>query len=444
VVGGHRQKDGIDYDEVFAPVGKFESLRCIFALAALYDWELHSVDISNAFLNGVLSEPVYMALPEGYNDKAATHCWKLHKALYGLKQAPKEWFKVLADGLRSTGFVQSDHDQALWVAATADPTNRVVTLHWVDDLILGSPSAQRLAQLKSAILTRFKGRDLGEVKSYLNIVVERDRSQRTLKLSQSAQVQQLLTKFRQDDCKPRPVPMQPGADCSKSADSEEEHHRTRYMEAVGSLLYITGVTRPDLATATGLLAKSMSRPSKRHWSLLRHVLGYLQGTQQLGLVYTAASSNGAQHTDSDFAACKDTRRSRSGQVTILAGAAVSWSSRQQTCVATSTAEAEYIAGATAARTVTWLRRLCTELDGQPRGPVQLQGDNKAMLHMAVNSADSAKTKHVDVSCHYLRQCVSRGVVSTVYVATDENVADLFTKPLGKVKFQKFRAAAGMQ
>lgn len=122
---------------------------------------------------------------------------------------------------------------------------------------------------------------------------------------------------------------------------------------------------------------------------------------------------------------------------------MAWQSKQQSVVATSTAEAEYIAGAMAARAATWLRRVCNTIHGQPIQPLSLFCDNRATLHMAVNSADSSRTKHIDIPYHYLRESVSKGVVQPTFVPTHENVADMFTKALDRVKFAKFRKAIGM-
>jgi hypothetical protein len=161
VAGGHRQRDGVDYTKVFAPVGKFDSLRSMLAITADQDLERQMVDIiSNAFLNGVLETPVYMLQPEGYETGAPGTTCKLKKTLYGLKQTPKEWFQVLKKGLEAIGFKQRKSDQAFWVCISSTGIS-VYTLHWVDDLIMGCSDSAQLEEMKARILTRFKGRDLG-------------------------------------------------------------------------------------------------------------------------------------------------------------------------------------------------------------------------------------------------------------------------------------------
>jgi len=469
VVGGHRQRDGIDYEEVFAPVGRFETLRVLFAIAAHYDLELHSVDISNAFLNGVLDQPVYMAQPEGFQVGGPKYCCKLKKTLYGLKQSPREWFKVLADGLESVGFTQSENDRALWIRPKINRAARVLLLHWVDDLIIASEDLATLQAVKKSILGRFKGRDLGEVTSYLNVAVVRDRKNKTLTISQPAHLKAALEKFNMEQAKPRTIPMAVNADYTAAKEHEPKFDTSKYAGAVGALMYVANVTRPDLSCATSILSRHFKDPTQRHWQLVKALLCYVVGTVNLGLTYKSGSNpllarsgpaSGPLEsgpllarsgppmvlegwTDSDYAACKDTRRSRGGYLFTINGTAVAWSSRMQTVVATSTAEAEYIAGAGAAREAVWLRRVCSEMEGRPIPPVLVRVDNQAALNMAVNNSDSARTKHIDVHYHFLRQVVARNQVKVSYVRTDANPADMFTKPLATVKFEAFRTQAGL-
>lgn len=444
VAGGHRQVEGIDYTEVFAPVGRYQSLRTILAATAHYDLEAHCIDISNAFLNGVLKEEVYMRQPEGFHVGAPNVCCKLKKTLYGLKQAPKEWFEVLSEGLRSAGFTQSDSDRALWFQEETQGRPRVIILHWVDDLIIVSKSIAVVQEVKKKILTKFKGRDLGDATAYLNMKIERDRAAGTLKISQPSHIDALLKKFDMDEAKPKVIPMSTGADYSTAKDGEELlDEGNRFAECVGGLLYIAAVTRPDLATAVSVLARSMAKPTKRHWLQLKQLLRYLVATRTLGIIFGGGKDGLEGWTDSDYAACKDTRRSRGGFVFNVFGGAVSWQSKLQSVVATSTAESEYIAGSFAAREAKWLRRICNDVGIPTLEAVPLKADNQAAIHMAVNSSDSTRTKHIDVHYHVLRELVTKQVISLKYINTDDNPADIFTKPLGDLKFRKFRGMLGM-
>jgi hypothetical protein len=335
------------------------------------DLELESVDINNAFLNGVLEIPVYMKQPEGFAVGGPDTVCQLHKTLYGLRQAPKEWFEVLSDGLRRLGFEPSDADQALWVVRGQDGP-KVYILHYVDDLIMACCAMARLAAVKRKILAVFKGRDLGPADRYINIRIDRDREARTLKISLPMHVKELLTKFRMLDCVPRQIPLSPGADYGARREGEEQLSGSLYAEGVGALMYLASICRPDLAVASGQLARHMAAPTERHWAQLKGVLRYLALTPNHGIVYGAGGATELQgYTDSDYAACTDTRKSRGAYVFMLHGGAVAWSSKRQTVVATSTTEAEYIAAAEAAREATWLRRMVHQLGVPLQGPLPL-------------------------------------------------------------------------
>ena len=442
VVGGHRQRDGIDYSEVYAPVGRFASLRALMGKAAHDDLELVAVDISNAFLHGKLDQPIYMRQPDGFATGDANVSCKLIKTLYGLKQSPKEWYNVLSEGLSSFGFSSCDYDRALWCGHFDAHT--VYLLHWVDDIILACDSKAVLSDVKTKILTKFKGRDLGNAEQYLNIKIERDRKAKTLKLSQPTHVSELLDKFHMSDSKPRAVPLLSSADTTKIKDNEQPFEpKTQYQECVGGLMYIASVSRPDLCLPVSILAKHMASPAPRHWEQLKGLLRYVNGTRNLGITYGVSSSTLDCFTDSDWGACKDTRRSRSGFVFNLFGGAISWTSKQQTVVATSTAEAEYVATALCAREAIWLKKIVNFLSIECKGAVVLRADNQAAIKMASNASDSSRTKHIDITYHFLRHQVTARNIRMVYVSTDDNPADMFTKPLPAIKLDKFKCMIGM-
>lgn len=191
------------------------------------------------------------------------------------------------------------------------------------------------------------------------------------------------------------------------------------------------------------MAKSLKDPGERHWGLLKEVLRYLSGTQEMGITYGQGSTGLEGWVDADYAGDEAQRKSRTGFVFLLHGGAVSWGSKLQEVTATSTAEAEYIAGASAAKEGIWLKRMCHDLGVGGQGPVQLFGDNQAALAMAAHNADSPKTKHMAVRFHSLRESVARGQVKFTYTPTQDNTADVLTKPLDHIKFCRFRAMMGV-
>ena len=244
---------------------------------------------------------------------------------------------------------------------------------------------------------------------------------------------------------PRVVPISVGADLTKTKpDEEPTADSTEFASVLGGLLYISTLTRPDLSTACSMLARHMREPAQRHMALLKGVARYLAGTRDMGIIYRSGGSDDLEcYTDADYATDKDTRKSRSGFSMCYSGGAVCWGSKLQSVVATSSAESEYIAAAGAARELVWLRRVCADLDIKMTGMVKLQCDNKAALQLA-ESADSTRTKHIDVCHHYLRMVVAREVLRMMYVNTQQNVADLFTKALSLERFVQHRHKLGVQ
>lgn len=444
VVGGHRQQKGVDYNEVYSPVGMYETFRVLMAKVAMEDLELHSVDISNAFLNGVLKEEVYMQQPKLFTNGRSDYCCRLRKTLYGLHQAPAEWYRAFTQCLVELGFTAATSDEGLWILHGNSSTPEVLLFLWVDDLLLISSSKPRLEKVKGWILSKFKGRDLGPADRFLGISIDRDRGNRMLKLSQPTHIRELLERFNMQDCNGRRLPMDPGAILEGYSDGDIPMEEPgRYLECVGALLYLANTTRPDLSLAVGVLSRHSKQPAARHWEQVKGVLKYLAQTRTLGIVYGSSKAMHA-YTDSDYAACKDTRKSRGGLVFTLGGGAVVWQSKLQGVVALSTAEAEYVASCAAVRKAVWLRRLYRELSLQLIGPMDINLDNQAANYIANNEGNSRRTKHIDVPYHYVRQMVAEKVVKMVHVGSADNVADVFTKPLPLVSFIKFRDAMGMQ
>ena len=215
-----------------------------------------------------------------------------------------------------------------------------------------------------------------------------------------------------------------------------------YAEVVGSLLYLSVCTRPDIAQAVGAQARHVSKPTMRHWLALKGVLRYLAGTQDYGLVFTGSKSSLEVYCDADYAGDPDTRRSTTGYVFIMYGGVVSWSSRLQPSVALSTAEAEYMAAATATKEALWLRILLKDQECQDE-TVNIKCDNQGAIQLGKNPIASQRSKHIDVRYHFVREHVQSGDVIFKYCATQEMVADILTKPLPRAKFVFCREKMGV-
>jgi hypothetical protein len=301
-----------------------------------------------------------------------------------------------------------------------------------------------VVKTKAALLSAFKGKDLGETKRYLNMEVERDRKAGTLKISQPLSVEGLAAKMQLGAANSRELPVSPGMVVSAWLEGDVLlEDASKYSEVVGGLLYLSNCTRPDIAYAVNTLSRYMTKPTSRHFDLLKGIVRYLRGTMNRGLIFGRSSEPVVGFTDADYAACKDTRRSRSGMLFLSHGGAVHWASKLQSVVTLSTAEAEYVAGAHAAREAVWVGRVAVDLQLIDVPTVKLNCDNQSSLHMAHNPADTSRTKHIDIRYHFLRQCVQQGAIELKFIPTDDNVSDVFTKALPREKLTKFAADMGV-
>jgi hypothetical protein len=437
VVKGFRQREGIDYDEVFAPVSKYSTLRALLAIAAAQDLHIHQLDIKTAFLNGELEELVYCAQPPGYEQGSGLAC-RLHKALYGLKQAPRAWHARLRTELAAIGFTESAADPALFIKSSVTP---IYLLTYVDDILLATSSETELATTKHQIMTTFDARDLGAASYFLGMDLRRDHSARTITIAQSRLTSELLSKYGLDDAKPLSTPLS-ATDKLTTIGEPLDTAASPYSQLVGSLMYLSVTTRPDIAQAVGALARYMAAPTTAHWQAAKHVLRYLSGTTTYGITFGATNTGLEAYCDADYAGDQDTRRSTTGYLFTLNGGAISWSSRLQPTVAVSTTEAEYMAAAYAIKEALWLRTLLRDLS-QDITTVTIKADSQSAIKLLKNPVFSMRSKHIDVIYHFARERVARKDVAFKYIPTNQMAADALTKPLSADKFKTCRAKMGI-
>ena len=200
VAKGFRQKAGVDFDEVFAPVSKYATLRALLAVAAVEDLELHQLDIKTAFLNGVLEEEVYIDQPVGYKEGGPGIGCRLHRALYGLKQAPRAWHTRLAEELTAMGLKASLADPGLYFNET-ESSGRMWLLVYVDDILIAARSKADVEHVKKQLLSPFEGTDLQDAAFFLAMDILRDRAARTIMLTQKRLTAQLVKTYGLEDCK---------------------------------------------------------------------------------------------------------------------------------------------------------------------------------------------------------------------------------------------------
>jgi transposase InsO family protein len=447
VAKGFTQIPGIDYDETFSPVARFESIRLLLALAALEDWEIHQLDVKSAFLNGVLDEEIYMEQPQGFIIVGQeTKVCRLKKAIYGLKQASRAWNKQFHGVLIGLGFTRTYSDAGIYVYHRREGDGPLFVILYVDDITILGASSEAVKRLKSDLAKRYEITDLGEIASYLGVRITRDRSRKRIEIDQSGYIKDIIDRFGMADANPHNTPLPAGAETHLiKYDGEASQSDIKdYQSLIGSLLYVQIGTRPDISFAVSRLAQYAANPSPQHLRLAKYVLSYLLGSVDTRVCYDGADGDGLQgYSDSSLGDQTDDRHSTSGYVYLLANGAISWTSRRQHTVAQSTTEAEYMAMTDAANQAAWYRNILSELGYSIDDPIPIHGDNKGAIDLALNPVTGRRSKHIDIKHHAIREYVENDQVSLIRTPTTEMIADGFTKSLSRALLHRFNQGMGL-
>ncbi|KAH9751306.1 hypothetical protein KPL71_014242 [Citrus sinensis] len=378
------------------PVIKPATVRVILSLAVMNQWKIRQVDVNNAFLNGELTEEVFMDQPEGFVDveKLAYVC-KLHKSLYGLKQAPRAWYDKLRGCLLQWGFVNSSSDTSLFLRRSK--SSLILILIYVDDILITRPNSSDLESFIAEFSTMFALKDLGALLYFLGIEVLYDTD--CVYLSQRKYIRDLLSKVEMINSKDVETPMSTGLKLQKEAQGSLGHYVedfTHYRSIVGGMQYLV-LTRPEIAFSVHKLSQYVYAPTLQHLMACKRVLRYLKATQNYGLKFIKEGDMKLTcFTDADWAGDLDDRKSVGAHCVYLGHNLVSWSSKKQPVIASAT-------------------------------------------ELAHNPVFHSRTKHIEIDIHYVRDNVLAGELSIKYVPSDEQVADIMTKPISFIKFNYLRA-----
>lgn len=433
VAKGFTQKFGIDYMDTYSPVVRHSSLRMLLSLAVELDLKIDHLDVKTAFLNGNLSEEIYMSQPEGFIRQGDEHkVYRLKKAVYGLKQASRAWYDKVKDVLLREKFTQSKYESCIFSRRVGKRT--IIIALYVDDFFVFYDCDELAKKLKTSLMSHFTIKDLGEVKHMLGIKVDRTSSE--LKLNQKTYIEKLLERFGMSVCKVAKTPLDVGL---KFSDSANHDSTLPYQELIGSLMYLSVTSRPDISYAASFLSQYNSCYTAEHFAAAKRVLRYLKGTMNLGLVYRKSVKHDKFRvygfTDADWANGAD-RKSYTGYMFKLGRNVVSWGCYKQSCIALSSTEAEYIALSEAAKEAVYVRAVLTELTGQSN-TVTLYSDNQSAAKLATNPVFHKRSKHVDIRYHYIREAVDNGVITLSYMPTEQMTADVLTKALPPCKHLSF-------
>jgi hypothetical protein len=379
VARGFSQKEGIDYEETFAPIARYTSIKTIIALATKMKWKLHQMDVKTTFLNGVIEEKVYIEQPQGFEaEDRKTHVCRLKKALYGLKQAPRVWYSKIDSFLTSLGFTKSKVDSKLYFKVMNDEP--VILLLYVYDLFL-TGEEKLITDCKKKLVAKFEMKDLGLMHYFLGLEVWQ--SPEKIFLNQRKYAVEILKRFDMLECKAMNTPMETKLKLMVDT-SLELIDVTLCRQIIGLLMYLTN-TRPDICFVVNTLSQYLVEPRHVHLVVTKHVMRYLKGTLDYGLCYTGYHDFRLYgYTDSDWAGSASNRKSTPGCCFSLGSAMTSWQSRKQSSIALSMAEAEYIVACSTSCEAIWLRKLSTGLFDLEMEATMILCDNQSCIKITEN------------------------------------------------------------
>jgi histone deacetylase 1/2 len=439
VAKGFHQQPGIDYTDTFSPVIKPQTIKMVICIALHHGWSLSHMDVNNAFLNGTISETIYMSQPYGFvHPQYPHHVCKLHKSLYGLKQAPRAWFQALQKFLLDYGFQNAKSDTSLFVYVQANVT--AYFLVYVDDILLTGNDPTFLRQFQQALSNRFSLKNLGTPSHFLG--VEFVPTKNGMFLSQQHYIRDLLESTNMHDSKPVSTPM--STSCSLIAPTDTPVcDVTAYQKIIGSLQYLS-LTRPDISFCVNRLSQYLATPTSLHLQAAKRVLLYLKGTITQGLHLTRDKAfNLTAFCDADWAGDRTDYKSTATYIIYFGPNPISWSSKKQRTVAKSSTEAEYRTIASTTQELIWLQQLLTELHCPlPQKPT-IYSDNLGATYLCANPVFHSRMKHLAIDYHFVCDLVQANKLQVLHIPTGSQLADLLTKPLSSSRHSSLTSKIGV-
>ncbi|GJR79485.1 putative ribonuclease H-like domain-containing protein [Tanacetum coccineum] len=388
VAQGHRQEEGIDYDEVFAPVARIEAIRIFLAFASYMGFIVYQMDVKSAFLYGKIDEEVYVSQPPGFVDpKCPKKVYKVVKALYGLHQAPRAWYATLSTFLLKSGYRRGTIDKTLFIKK--DKNDIMLVQVYVDDIIFGSTKRSWCDEFEALMKSRFQMSSMGELTFFLGLQVKQKED--GIFISQDKYVAEILKKFDFASVKTASTPVETQKPLVKDEEAADvDVHLYRSM--IGSLMYLTA-SRPDIMFAVCACSRFQVTPKTSHLNAVKRIFRYLKGKPKLGLWYPRVSSFDLEaYSDSDYAGANLDRKSTTGGCQFLGRRLISWQCKKQTIVATSTIEAEYVATANCCWQVLWIQNQMLDY-GFNFMNTKIYIDNESTICIVKNPVFHSKTKH---------------------------------------------------
>ncbi|GJS59129.1 putative ribonuclease H-like domain-containing protein [Tanacetum coccineum] len=406
---GHRQEEGIDYGEVFAPVARIEAIWIFLAFASYMGFIVYQMDVKSAFLYGKIDEEVYVSQPPGFID-------------------PKYPQK--------NGYRKGTIDKTLFIKK--DKHDIILVQVYVDDIIFGSTKKSWCDEFEALMKSRFQMSSMGELTFFLGLQVKQKED--GIFISQDKYVAEILKKFDFVSVKTASTPIETQKPLVKDEEaSDVDVHLYRSM--IGSLMYLTA-SRPDIMFAVCACSRFQVTPKTSHLSAVKRIFRYLKGKPKLGLWYPRVSSFDLEaYSDSDYAGANLDRKSTTGGCQFLGRRLISWQCKKQTIVATSTTEAEYVAAASCCGQVLWIQNQMLDY-GFNFMNTKIYIDNESTICIVKNPVYHSKTKHIAIRHHFIRDAYEKKLIQVLKIHTDDNVADLLTKAFDVSSSLGFRESLG--
>jgi hypothetical protein len=457
-IHGGQQVYGVHFTDTYSPVVNWFSVRLVTILSIINNWHTRQIDFVLAYPQAPLPYDNYMKLPHGIKTNEGdgnTHVLKLRKNIYGGRNSGLIWNEYLTNGLLSIGFTQSKVDECVFYRGT------IIFLNYVDDGIFACPEAglideaiKDLSDPDKANAT-FEIEDQGNIADYLGINFEKVINNK-IKLTQPHLIDQIIKEVGLKPTDKRSVPAAPSKILRRDEAAPAFTCPFHYRKVIGKLNYLEKSTRPDIAYAAHQCARFCIDPKESHVQAVIHLAKYLQSTRDEGILLNPDLDKSFEvYADADFAgnwysktADEDpsTAKSRTGYVIMYGGCPLLWGSKLQTCISLSTTEAEYVALSQALRDTIPIMNLLTELKElglndaniKPKVHCHAFEDNTGALELSKVHKMRPRTKHINNIYHHFRSHVRQGLIAVSHVSTEDQVGDIFTKPLPQNLFIKHR------
>ena len=455
-IDGSRMVFKRDYDQTYAPVATWGSIRLLLIMTLIHSWHTVQLDYVSAFPQAPVERALYMHVPKGFEVEGAEpgeYVFKLNRNLYGQKQAGRVWNKYLVKGLTELGFKQSKIDECVFFK------DDMIYVLYTDDSILAGPDKERIDKTIAAMKTKFDMTEEGDLSDFLGINIERVQSSEgaSFILSQPHLIDQIIEQLKfKDNTKTKDIPMKSSVILSRHPQSASFDNSFHYRSVIGKLNYLEKGSRPDISYAVHQCARFCSDPKTEHGNAVRWIARYLKGTKDKGIHLRPQLDRSFEvFVDADFAGNwdidiagndPDTARSRHGYVIMYAGCPIIWKSQLQTEIALSSTESEYIGLSYALREAIPIMELMKEMqqhgfpikDHRPKVHCKVFEDNSGALEMAKVHKVRPRTKHINVKLHHFRGYVDQGEITIHPISTHDQLADILTKPLNQDLFERFR------